>query len=76
VSHKDLHKMREFLYGSMFSNGIHYRSSYIHDMGAPMNDILWSHSLIYEDKSISLGNMSYAKYQDIINQNIIPFKKQ
>lgn len=76
MKRKSLNDMNELLYGGLFSCGVQYRNSLIVDMGAPMNDILWWRNIRYEDKSISMEAMRYAKYQDLINQSIKPFKKR
>lgn len=73
---KELNRKHELIYGELFKSHIQYRNDRIQDMAAPLNDIVWQKALRFEDKSISMVDMFYVEYQDLLNQSVKPFKKR
>ena len=55
---------------------LNHRSYYITDSAYPMHDVYWDGSFKYiDDKVIDMRKLIYVEYQDLVNTNIKPFKK-
>lgn len=69
-----LHRLEGKVAGRLFDCPIRKAEHGIHDIHAPLNEIMW-HSFFLGFKGISTTGLRYGLYKESFNQNFRPFKK-
>lgn len=74
MNKKDLSSMEFKIYGDLFTNGINDCKGFIQESCYPINEMYWCSEKV-DIMSISMRYFKYVEYVDLVNKNIVPFKK-